>query len=114
MLFGLITTTEDLKTQDKQRSSKWPAVRNAWIKTHPTCAACGGKDKLQVHHKLPFHLHPELELNPINLLTLCEGTRECHLRFGHFFNWQRYNPDVERMAREYLAGMAAAIARERI
>ncbi len=62
------------------RSSKWPAVREEWILEHPTCAACGAERDLHVHHIKPFHLHPELELDRGNLITLC---REHHFRIGH-------------------------------
>ena len=36
------------------RSPRWPAVRGAHLKRNPTCAACGTKDKLEVHHVRPF------------------------------------------------------------
>ena len=57
------------------RSSKWKAVRNNFIKTHGWCAVCGKTENLVVHHKEPFHLFPEKELDPTNLVTLCE---KCH------------------------------------
>ena len=108
MLFGLIRTTAEIKAQGAKRSSRWPAVRNAWIKDHPTCACCGGTDSLEVHHKIPFHVAPMLELDGLNLITLCESKRQCHLRVGHYFNWKLHNPDVERMAAEFLNGIAKA------
>lgn len=79
------------------RSPHWAAVRAKHLEAHPNCAVCGGKDKLQVHHKRPFHLHPELELDPDNLITLCEVKRDgvnCHLFVGHLGNYRSYNPDV--------------------
>ena len=85
------------------RSAKWPAVRDAWLKDHPTCAACGARDKLNVHHKRPFHLFPAVELAPANFVTLCEGDGcNCHLAFGHALNWSAYNPHVDEDAARFL------------
>lgn len=85
------------------RSSHWPALRDQWLKDHPTCAACGCSKRLQVHHKIPVHVNRSLELTPANLITLCEHTEDpltkpdshCHLRFGHLGNWFNYNKNVE-------------------
>lgn len=78
------------------RSPHWPAVRKAWLAEHPTCRACGGTEDVQVHHKRPFHLHPELELDSRNFITLCENpSRLCHFIFGHGGNWLQFNRDVE-------------------
>lgn len=62
----------------------------------PTCAACGHTGLgVQVHHIKPFHLHPNLELDPDNLITLCEVKgREHHLLLGHLDNWESYNVNV--------------------
>lgn len=76
------------------RSSQWPKVRNDFLKSHPTCAVCGGTKNLNVHHKRPYHLHPEDELNPQNLITLCNHGLH-HLWLGHLGNFQSYNVDVE-------------------
>src|SRR6185369_3917691 len=65
------------------RSPKWRTVEKAQLVAHPTCAACGGTIRLNVHHIKPYHLFPELELEPTNLITLCMGPMECHLRLGH-------------------------------
>lgn len=84
------------------RSPRWAAVRAQWLKWHPTCAACGTRDKLEVHHIRPFHLHPELELDSLNLLTLCENGGNCHLVFGHLKSWKSHNPAVCAHASQYL------------
>lgn len=79
------------------RSSHWPAARAAHLKDHPTCAVCGGTEKLEVHHIRPFHLHPDLELDPSNFITLCEANKDgfdCHLGFGHLGNFKSFNVDV--------------------
>lgn len=74
-----------------KRSSQWPRVRALHLEREPACAACGSKEDLNVHHILPFHLHPELEADDGtngldgNLITLC---RRCHLFLGHCDSWQ--------------------------
>lgn len=82
-----------------QRSTRWPTVRAKYLKVWNTCAACGSKDKLEVHHVKPFHLFPELELDPTNFITLCEKSgHDCHFVFGHNYNWKCWNPDVKEDA----------------
>jgi 5-methylcytosine-specific restriction protein A len=79
------------------RSDHWPAARAAHLKEHPTCAVCEGTEKLEVHHIHPFHLHPDLELEPTNFITLCEANKDgfdCHLGFGHLGNFKSWNVDV--------------------
>jgi len=84
-----------------KRSNKWPKVRAAHLAKYPTCAVCGGNKKLEAHHRRPFHLHPELELEETNLITLCEskhGGINCHLAIGHLGNFRSYNSNVEEDA----------------
>ena len=76
------------------RSGRWPAVRKAHLAAHPVCEVCGGSEKLEVHHVLPFHLQPGLELDPANLVTLCESGHNgvnCHLAAGHLGNYKSFN-----------------------
>ena len=89
--------SEKLKTNGKKRSSEWSRVRKEYLAKHPKCFICLGEKKITVHHILPFHLHPELELDKKNLVTLCEGksTLNCHLIFGHWNNFaKKYNPHI--------------------
>jgi len=87
------------------RSPKWRALRRHHLAAHPTCAACGRTRSLQVHHIRPVHLWPDLELDPDNLITLCEGVLRgrCHLHIGHLGHWYRWNPDVAADAAHALA-----------
>lgn len=80
---------------DAKRSSHWAALRKKIIAAHPYCAYCGSKQNLQAHHIRPFHLHPELELDPKNVIVLCEtpGT-DHHLHIGHAGNFKSENPNV--------------------
>jgi 5-methylcytosine-specific restriction enzyme A len=79
----------------KERSPLWTTVRRKHLKDEPNCQYCGGTDNLEVHHVKPYHLHPELELEQSNLITLCEeeGTL-CHLKVGHLGNWRLVNVNV--------------------
>jgi hypothetical protein len=85
------------------RSSEWPTVRKHFLESHPKCEACGGTTQLQVHHKMPFHDDPSLELHPDNLISLCMGPRDCHIKVGHGDSFKWYNPNVEADAAELLA-----------
>lgn len=82
------------------RSPRWAGVRDHFLEGHPSCAACGGREHVQVHHKQPFHEFPELELDLTNLISLCMGPAECHLLVGHGGNYKFYNPAVEQDAAE--------------
>lgn len=80
-----------------KRSPKWSIVRTRHLSKNPTCAVCGTKKKLEVHHIKPFHLYPELELDPDNLITLCETAEHgiiCHLLVGHLGNYRSLNENV--------------------
>jgi 5-methylcytosine-specific restriction protein A len=78
------------------RSGHWPTVRKHFLEKNPCCAVCGGTDKLEVHHRAPFHVHPELELDESNLVVLCEANPvfNCHRIFGHINNFKGWNPNV--------------------
>jgi hypothetical protein len=80
-----------------RRSGSWPRVRAQHLAANPCCAVCGGAEKLEVHHRKPFHLDPALELDPANLITLCEANKggvNCHLFVGHLGNFKAFNPAV--------------------
>ena len=88
---------------EEPRSSAWHALEKKHLAEHPTCAVCGGREHLNVHHIRPFHLYPELELDPDNLITLCEGsTCNCHLFFGHLGDFKSYNLNIKADAARML------------
>lgn len=87
----------------KTRSSEWAKIRDRFIDDNPFCAACGSHNDLQVHHVKPFHLHPELELDPANLITLCMDVNDCHLNIGHGDSFKTYNPNVREDAGKFLS-----------
>ena len=88
-----ITPQGRAKLGGASRSDKWPAFRAEYAKTHlPVCAICGGTAKLNLHHLRPFHVFPELELDPTNVVWLCNKNL-CHIRVGHLSNFQSINPN---------------------
>jgi 5-methylcytosine-specific restriction endonuclease McrA len=81
----------------KSRSSHWPKLRAWYLSTKPFCEACRSTEKLEVHHIFSYHEHPELELDPSNLIALCESKRlgfSCHLVIGHHGNFKLANKFV--------------------
>lgn len=96
-----------------RRSGKWPEVRKTHLKASPTCVACGAAKRLEVHHILPFHAFPLLELDRDNLLTLCEGDGcNCHFTFGHLLDWRSWNSTVIEDCRTWLAKVKVRPKRE--
>lgn len=85
---------------NKKRSPQWRKVEKDFLEEHPACAACGSKINLNVHHIKPFHLYPELELDPENLITLCMSAKECHFKIGHGGDWKSYCEQVKHYAKE--------------
>lgn len=93
--YRLVQSNLRERRKAKERSPAWGGVRDRYLRAYPTCAACGGNKRLQVHHIIPFHLFPEKELDLENLITLCMSPLECHIRIGHGDDFQCYNPDVK-------------------
>lgn len=78
------------------RSSEWPLTRRIHLKVEPYCQVCRSTTSLNVHHIKPFHLFPFLELDPQNLITLCDD--KCHILFGHLGSFYSYNPSIKEDA----------------
>jgi 5-methylcytosine-specific restriction enzyme A len=92
-----------------KRSPLWPDVEKRHRELQPNCVCCAAGTNMttpvQVHHIIPFHFvvllkRPELELDPRNLMTLCEAERHKqapnhHLLIGHFEDWQSFNQTAE-------------------
>jgi len=93
-----------------ERSGEWRRVRDQFVEKFPVCAACGSSAALNVHHVIPFHVRPDLELDEWNLITLC---REHHFRIGHDPDgpwrskkpsWSASNPLVREHAEQFSEG----------
>ena len=94
---------------EKPRSPKWPSLQRKHLKLYPKCEACETTLGLNVHHVKPFHLYPDLELDPKNLITLC---RDHHFSIGHDPDgpwapakpsWTKENPNVRSDAKLWKA-----------
>lgn len=103
-----LVADRDKEPLGKKRSPHWPAVRKKHLEQFPNCAVCGGTDGCEVHHIKEFHNYPELELEPTNLITLCEANKTFshHLHIGHLGNYKVNNPNVVEDA-TYISGMLA-------
>jgi hypothetical protein len=98
----IVTLAPLLCMGNSPRSSKWSSFRKEIVRKSPQCAVCGGKLMLQVHHKKPFHLWPELELVEDNVCVLCEDNiKQCHLRIGHLGRWDYFNPLIDELIALY-------------
>jgi len=87
-----------------RRSSRWAVVALDHLARFPTCAACGSRIGVVVHHIVPVHVDRLLELVDTNLVTLCQGdTLNCHLWCGHLGHWRSWNETVIADAARFLA-----------
>ncbi len=84
-------TSTNPRAMGVTRSAKWKTTEKVHLKLEPMCVVCGTRISIAVHHVRPFHLFPELELDPDNLLTLCPVH---HLWVGHLGSWQAWNASV--------------------
>ena len=106
--WACVRTVEDQHASP--RSPKWPSLERRLINEHPWCAACGKTlDQLQAigarltgHHIVPFHLNEARELDPANVICLCDAAGpgadrrdRCHWLIGHNGkSWGDSNPQV--------------------
>lgn len=71
----------------------WQTCRRRFLKkVGKICVCCDSRKKIQVHHKKPRHLFPELALVFSNLIALC---RDCHFHIGHLNSYFTYNAAVD-------------------
>jgi hypothetical protein len=115
---------EAIRTIGHGRSSHWPTVEKAFRKVHPQCTCClvHSTKHVQIHHRFPFHYaialgRPDLELDPRNLITLCEWpshpSPDHHLLIGHLENFQSSNLDVAEDAITFRGMSAAEIKKDK-
>jgi 5-methylcytosine-specific restriction endonuclease McrA len=60
-----LVADRDKEPLGKKRSPHWPAVRKKHLEQFPNCAVCGGTEKVEVHHQIPFHIDQSLELREV-------------------------------------------------
>ncbi len=105
----------DLAT-GKPRPSWVEAGCREWIRLHPTCAATGGRDKLNAHHLLCWswpggdaRANSDPHAVPPVFLTLSEDFAGCnmHLLIGHLGDYKSRNPDAVKDAAAFLAKVKA-------
>jgi len=95
-------SAEEIEVLSLPRSPFWKKLREEHLRKSPNCSVCGSIKSVVPHHIIPFHVNPQLELDPNNLISLCEGdTFNCHLFFGHFRKWTKHNPDVVQDSLEW-------------
>lgn len=86
------------------RSPKWPAIEKAHLKANPDCVVCG-RPATEVHHVIPFHERPDLELDPDNLASV---DFDCHLHVGHLGCWKWINRNFRAAAKLCREGLGKA------
>ena len=89
----------DATPANTPRNPKFGRAAKLWL-ADKKCIVCGGKKKLQAHHKYPFHLFPSLEMDERYWRPLCEGDHRlnCHLIAGHAGNFAGVNLLVDEFA----------------
>jgi len=106
-VFGFLK--DGLGTLGTPRSAAWKALRKKHLEENPCCIVCGSRTNAVPHHVVPFSVDPSRELDPANLVTLCESrTFNCHLFFGHLKRWDRHNRHVVEDARLWRARIEEA------
>lgn len=100
---GLDPRNSVLAEYGLKRSPQWDEVEQAFLaRNNFQCAMCSitGRGLVQVHHIAPFHYisspniqRGDLELNPQNLVPLCQGpgTNDHHELVGHLGDFQFFN-----------------------
>lgn len=82
-------------------------MRREHLEREPACIACGRTADIEVHHVEGYRDHPDRELDPANLVSLCADP--CHLVFGHLLSFRdRINPHVREDCARYRQRLEAA------
>ncbi len=79
------------------RHPKWPAAARRFLKRNPLCMFCGGTKEVVVHHAIPFHIRPDLEMDESLWRPCCElAGVNCHLQIAHLGDWRLWRKDLQR------------------
>lgn len=106
---------------DIERSPHWSSTVKKFLAVNGHCAVCEkstlwhGIFAHQVHHIHAFHYcvllgRPDLELDPRNLIVMCQvpGTHH-HLLCGHLGEFRSFNPHVVDFVKRYKGWKREAI-----
>jgi hypothetical protein len=119
LLRTLVRAARVVAALARGRSGKWPRVeRLVFERDGHRCRACGRSDcKLIGHHVCPYHVDRKKELDPNNVITMCQpaGGGD-HLGLGHTTRdgkrgWKYWNPDVVADAAAKLAKIDPRVRR---
>lgn len=94
---GLAVRNPSWVTHNARRAWAVTKVMRAHRAKHPWCRLCGRRKRVQIHHKFPVSIFPELAADPLNLLTLC--AKRCHITIGHNGNYKNYVENVDDVCR---------------
>lgn len=79
-----------------RNTAVYKRVMKEYLSSHPNCEYCGRDKKLDVHHKIPVSVAPELATDKNNMVTLCRKP-QCHFIIGHKGNWKDYNDKISQI-----------------
>lgn len=99
-LLGLAPVDHGQIAAGTPRSPQWPAFLKRFL-AGKSCAVCGRNDEpLTGHHVVPFHVDRTRELDPANVIPVCDDSpsRKCHLLVCHLGDWRLVNPDCGQHA----------------
>lgn len=87
----------------ERRNPNWTRLSQLWAKDHP-CVFTGqtaSEVRLVVHHIVPFHVRPDLEMDERNWLSVVEPWHLYACHAGNYQNWVEEAP-LREMAAQIL------------
>jgi hypothetical protein len=79
-----------------RRNPAWERKSKAWL-VGKRCEVCGAKENLECHHRYPYHLFPEREMDSRYWHALCRKPHDCHRLWGHFGDFKLFNPLLKEL-----------------
>jgi hypothetical protein len=73
---------------------------------HSRCAWCG-RPARTVHHKIPVHVDPSLEMVRSNWQPTCGDDGPCHFHLAHRGDWRAFEGEPDAEAARNLARIKA-------
>lgn len=95
---GFAVRNPSYVTKHLRRSWSVRKAMKKFREQHTSCAYCGRREKLHVHHVVPVSVSAELADKAYNMIMLC-GNR-CHLVIGHEGDYRnRYVENVHAVCK---------------